>query len=122
MEQSHDSVWNAITNSAKGRFDYSQFEGRFLGFDPKIAENILFKIIVGHASGDLTEDIAAVIQGQLLLIGCSFPQDELSTFILDRHADLSREITAMGTAQALFDMGVQVPGVLVQTYSLLNRL
>lgn len=122
MNQPQDIVWNAITDSAKTRFDYLQFESAFADFDnDNIAENILFVTIAGHAAGDSTQDIAAAINQQLVLIGYSFADDALTKFISDRHADLSREIKAMQTASSLFAMGLKTPGILVQTRSLLSK-
>lgn len=122
MNQPKDIVWNAITDSAKTRFDYSEFERAFADFhNDNIAENILFLTIAGHAAEDSTEDIAAEINQQLVLIGYSFADDALTKFISDRQSDLFREIKAMETASALFEMGLQTPGILVQTRSLLAK-
>ena len=122
MSQPKDIVWNEITDSAKKRFDYSEFQRTFADFDnDNIAENILFLTIAGHAAGDSSGDIAAEINQQLVLIGYSFADDDLPRFISDRQFDLFREIKAMETALALFEMGLQTPGILVQVRSLLNK-
>ena len=122
MNEPEDIVWNAITDSAKTRFDYPRFLSGFAGFgNDNIAENILFMTIAGHATGDSSDKIAAQINQHLALIGYSFPADDLMKFISDRQSDLFREIKATETALSLFDMGLQTPGILVQVRSLLNK-
>ena len=122
MSEPEDIVWNAITDSAKTRFDYPGFLSGFAGLgNDNIAENILFVTISGHAAGDSSEKIAAQINQHLALVGYSFPTDDLMKFISDRQSDLFREIKATEAALSLFDMGLQTPGILVQVRSLLNK-
>jgi hypothetical protein len=116
MNSPRDIVWNAITESAKSRFDYSAFAG---SANDTISENILFIILEGHAAGDSVEAIAKRINGQLLLIGYNIPDAELLKYISDRKADCFREIKATETSMALFKMGLKTPGVLLQVRSVL---
>ena len=59
MKITKDTIWDTITNSAKERFDYKSFEEIFheIGGN-KMAENILFRVIAGLASGETKEEIA----------------------------------------------------------------
>jgi len=111
MSQPKDIVWNTITDSAKKRFDYDEFQRAFADLDnDNIAESILFLTIAGHAAGDSAKDIAAAINQQLLLVGYSFADGQLMSFISHRRFDLCREIKAAETAMSLFEMGLQTPG------------
>lgn len=122
MSEPREIIWNAITESAKARFDYSAFEKAFADFDDSnIAENVLFMTIAGHAAGHSVEDIATHVKQKFLLIGYGYDNDALTNFILNRRSDLWREIEAMETALLLFQQGLQTPAVLVQTRSLLSQ-
>ncbi|MEI7903125.1 MAG: hypothetical protein WCK89_23040 [bacterium] len=78
-------------------------------------------IIEGHAAGDAVEVIAKRINGQLLLIGCHFPDAELLKYISDRKSDCFREIKATQASMVLFKLGLKTPSVLVQICSLLEK-
>jgi hypothetical protein len=117
-----DIVWDAITDSAKHRFNYSKFQKTFaVSGNDNLAENILFMTIAGHASGKSTTDIAANINQQFLLIGYSFPDIELNQFISERKTDLLREIEATEIAIAFFQMGLKPSDILVQVRCLLIK-
>jgi len=117
-----DIVWNAITDSAKNRFDYAKFQRAFADSGSyALAENILFMTIAGHASRKSTSDIAANINQQFLLIGYSFPEIELNQFISERKTDLFREIEATEIAIAFFQMGLKPSDILVQVRCLLSK-
>jgi hypothetical protein len=121
MKPPEDIVWDTITESAKKRFDYLSFRGTFADMhNDNVADNVLFMTIAGHAAGDSTDQIAADINQQFLLIGCSLEGD-FKQFVVDRRSDLFREIEAAKQALAFFDMGSQTPGILVQVRSILNR-
>ncbi len=49
MSYSQDIVWNAITDSAKTRFDYSSFERLFAGFDNDTGDSRLLKRYRGQS-------------------------------------------------------------------------
>jgi len=122
MNQPKDLIWNAITESAKRRFNFDAFEKLFATFgNDHVAENVLFLVIAGLAAGDSPETIAAGINGHLILVGHTFSKDALLKFIADRRADLGIEIGAAETAMASFAMGFQPPGVLVQVRSMLSK-
>jgi hypothetical protein len=122
MNQPEELVWNEITDSAKKRFGYDEFQKVFAAFDNDyISENVLCLTIAGHAEGDSAEDIAAGINRHLLPMGVSYPIDALLTFISDRRADLGAEIKAAETAIAFFRMGLEAPGILVQVRSMLSK-
>jgi hypothetical protein len=121
MKPPEDIVWDTITESAKKRFDYHSFRRKFADMHhDNVADNVLFMTIAGHAAGDSTDQIAADINQQFLLIGCSLEGD-FKQFVVDRRSDLFREIEAAKQALAFFDMGAQTPGILVQMRSILNR-
>jgi hypothetical protein len=122
MKQSEDIVWNAITDSAKKRFDYEGFRQVFAEMhNDTVPENILFMTIAGHAAGDSADQIAAEINQQFLLIAYSLDKDYLKQFIEDRRTDLFREIKAAEQALAFYEMGSQTPGILVQVQSILSN-
>jgi hypothetical protein len=120
MSPSEDIVWNMITESAKKRFNYDSFRSTFSDLhNDKIAENVLFMTIAGHAAGDSAEQIAADINQHFLLLGLSLEGD-FKQFVADRRSDLFREIKAAEQALAFYEMGLKTPGILVQVRSILN--
>lgn len=121
MTAPEDIVWNEITNSAKTRFNYPEFEKEFSTFnDDRVADDILFRIIVGHVAGDSNEVIAAKVNQELMMIGFAFDEAFLTRFISERRCDLFREIKAAEIASQSFDAGFKIPGILVSVRSILN--
>lgn len=122
MKQPEDLIWDAVTDSAKKRFAYDDFQKVFAEVsNDNIAENVLFLVIAGLAAGGSTEAVAAEINNHLLLIAYSFPKDSLLRFISDRRGDLGIEIKATETAMAFLEMGLEPPGILVQVRRMLSR-
>jgi hypothetical protein len=122
MNQPEDIIWNAITDSAKKRFGYDEFQKAFAIIDDdNITENVLSLIIAGHAAGHSAKKIVADIKGHLVLVGFSFPEDALLSFISDRRTDLGVEIKATETAKSLLENGWEIPGILVQVRSMLKK-
>ena len=113
MGSYEDIVWDAITDSAKGRFDYAAFEANFSEFGyGNIAENILFMTIVGHVQKHSVEKIASDIRGQLLMMGVAGKERWIDEFVEARQEDLKSEISAAEMAIALTQMGVDTPKIL----------
>jgi hypothetical protein len=121
MPQSEDIIWNTITDSAKTRFDYETFESTVSEYDERIAENMLFMTLLGHAQDKGAESIASELSMKLLLIGLGGANDEIKEFVGARLTDLSIEITATKLALALTQMGHQTPEILIQVKSVLSR-
>ena len=121
MNNPEDIVWNTITDSAKSRFDYHEFASELADFgEGRIAENILFMTIIGHAKKCPPEDIASDISDQLQLMGLGIDHAELLEFVINRSEDLLLEIKATEQALALYEIGLQSPGILVQVRSILK--
>ena len=121
MKDPEAIVWDAINDSAKTRFDYAEFASGMSEFDDgTMAENMLFQAIVGHARKQSAEDIANDLSKQFIMLGLGADQADLLDFVTDRGRDLSQEIKATCQALALYDMGLQTPGILVQVRSILK--
>ena len=60
-------IYDNITNSAKTKFDYKSFAKGFDEIDEKIADNILFKVLVEFASDEEKENIAYKLFNEILL-------------------------------------------------------
>ena len=117
-----DIVWNTITDSAKLRFGYDDFSSGLSEFDDgAMAENMLFLTIVGHAQKQSSKAIANDISNQFLMLNLGGDPEALLEFVEDRKKDLSSEIQATSIALALFEMGLNAPGVLVQVRSIIGR-
>ena len=113
MGSYEDIVWDAITDSAKGRFDYATFEAGLSEFDNGImAENILFMTIIGHGQKQSVEQIACSIKGQLQLLGLADEEGWIYEFVKSRLEDLKIEINAAEMAIVLTEMGVDSPKIL----------
>ena len=121
MNNPEDIVWNTITDSAKSRFDYAEFASGLADIgEERIADNILFMTIIGHAQKRSSEDIASDISDQLLLMALGIDHAELLEFVVNRSEDLLLEIKATEQALALYEMGLKTPGILVQVRSILK--
>lgn len=121
MQEPEDIVWNAITNSAKTRFDYTAFEKmcRDVG-DPNVIENFLFMIIAGFADGLSKDEIASEIKRELLMIGFGFQGASLEQFLEDKESLFKNEILATEMAMSFFDQGIKPHGVLIAVRKILG--
>jgi hypothetical protein len=88
MESTEELIWNKITNSAKGRFDYSTFQEDF-PFDPDM---IIFKIIIGFAANNEKEIIVLELFNEILIIGYTWDKKELLQFVEEKEKLFKLEI------------------------------
>jgi hypothetical protein len=115
MRQAEDIVWSAITESAKRRFDYTGFKNRLSASgDERVAEYILFQVIVGYAEGLSREELLSKVDGDLQLFGYSISAKDPEEFLADKKEILSAEIRAAKAALAGFAQGQDAPGLLVR--------
>jgi hypothetical protein len=120
MRQAEDIVWNSITASARRRFDYTGFKNRLSASgDDRVAEYILFQIIVGYAEELSREEFLSKIQGDLQLFGYSFSAEQLEEFMADKKEILNAEILAAKEALSWFAQEKDAPSLLVQIRRLL---
>ena len=93
MELSNDIIWQAITDSAKKRFDYTSF----LQEHPFVSDRILLKIIIDLASRK-TKDLIALQVHEIILEESqrSWKLQEIQEFIADKDLVFKREIFATG--------------------------
>ena len=87
MELTNETIWNAITNSAKKRFDYASFEKE----SPFVTDTILLKIIIDLASRKSTDTIASQVQKAT---NNEWSQEQIEAFIADKDEVFKREIFA----------------------------
>ena len=121
MTPTEDIVWDTITDSAKKRFDYNNFKKIFEDLNEEnVAENILFLIILGYVDEKSNSEIIVDINNNLLLLGCSFTDNDLRGFLENKNVELKNEIRAADVALSLLSQGVGIPGILVQIRSILT--
>lgn len=120
MRQAEDIVWSTITESAKRRFDYAGFKNRLCASgDDRVAEYILFQIIVGYAEELVREEFLSKIQEDLQMFGYLFSVAELEEFLADKKEILNVEICAAKEALSGFAQGKDAPGMLLQIQRML---
>ena len=91
MELSNDIIWQAITDSAKKRFDYTSFSKEH----PFVTDRILLKIIIDLASRKTKEVIASQVQEEVWKEnGKLWDIQEVETFISDKDQVFKREMFA----------------------------
>ena len=92
MQHPQDIVWDTITESAKTRFDYSEFERVFSDTgSPHLADNVLFLVVAGLGAENSPDEIIGDINRELALLGVLFPGATLGRFIIEKMADRSDE-------------------------------
>lgn len=123
MRQAEDIVWSAITESAKRRFDYTGLKNHLSASgDERVAEYILFQIIVGYAEHLSRDELLLKVKGDLQLFGYSMSAKDLEEFLADKKEILNTEILAAKEALAGFAQGKDAPGLLVRIQRLLKLL
>lgn len=94
-------IWDKIVNSAKQKFDYSQYLSFFE--DSKIYDQLILHIILAFASGESHEVIATNLHNELHHIGFTMREDEVQDLIEDKHVVFSHEIYAAYLAFSMME-------------------
>ena len=101
MKSIEDKIWDSITDSAKGKFDYSTFKENF-PFDP---DRIIFKIIMGFAMNKKKEILTLELFNEILMTGFKWDEKEIAKFIEDKEKLFKQEIYASQFASNLLNTG-----------------
>ena len=121
MKNTQEVIWDAITNSAKKRFDYKGFEAVFQDIGgKKMADKMLFMIIVGFVAGKSDELISAELIMQLQLLGCGLDEAFFAEFLRNRRDELKAEIRAMEYAHLMLELQNSPAEVMIQVNKMLN--
>ena len=119
MKNTEETIWDTITNSGKTRFDYKSLEAVFqeTGGD-KIAETVLFKIILGLSAGKTKESLVTELKTDMALIGFSFQGvDEL---LAHKDTELKTEILATQFARSMIEQGTHPMTILEALHKMLK--
>ena len=116
-----DQITDYILESAKTRFDYSEFLAEF----PQVGElfveeNILFPIIAEKAHEETDYEIAAKMNAAFLISGFQMSIEDLQEMIEKKGHELGLEILAFGIAADSLQQGANPAEVLHQISQLLK--
>ncbi len=103
-------IWDAITDSAKNKFDYQNFSETFDNIHSNIAENIIFQIIIGLANNK--NELKYELHNQILQLGIKWDITEISLFLEDKNVVFKNEIYATQLAMDLLQNGTEPIAVL----------
>ena len=115
-----DKIWDLITNKAKARFDFKTFAKDLSELGEDYAENILFEIILGFASGEDEKTIAAKLHNEFLMSGFIWDKKEIDVFLIGKKDVMRLEIYATRLANNLLRDGNEPAVVLQSVNKLLN--
>jgi hypothetical protein len=115
-----DLIWDAITDSAKRRFDYNGFAVAFDEVHENIAENVVFRVIAGFASGQPQQAMSSALFDQMVMTGMVWSKEDIDRFIEDKEQLFKVEILAMQLARTMLDNGVDPQAVLLSIGQLLE--
>ena len=119
MEES-DLVWNAITDSAKRRFDYKSFAEDFNEINDNIADNLLFKIIVGFVEKKESKIISLELFNDMMMTGFIWKLEDIQSFVEGKDKVFGMEILASRIAVDLLQNGNDAASVLIAINQFLN--
>jgi hypothetical protein len=117
---SEDLIYNRITESAKKRFDYKNFESDFEGLPKNIPENLIFGVIAGYANGDTKETIAAKLLNEILMMGFIINREEFIDFVDNKKKLFGLEIYVLQLSTSMLDNGDHPSDVLKSVNQFLN--
>lgn len=120
MTTNTELIWNIITDSAKRKFDYDSFEKQFIEIDESLADNILFKVIIGFASNKTSERISLELFNEMMLIGFMWKLEDIQSFVNDKDKILKLEIYSSQLASSLLQDGNDPSIVLNSINQILN--
>lgn len=105
-------IWDIITDKAKTRFDFAAFSKEFSAINESLADNILFQVIAGFASGQTKESIAIKLYHNMLMIGFEWKEKDIEEFLSDKKERLKHEIYITQLAGDLLNSGNDPSAVL----------
>ena len=115
MRQPQDLVWNAITASARRRFDYDVFKHSLSGSDDdRIADYILFQLIAGYAEELSEDEFNTKLHSDLHLFGYSLSDPELNEILAGKRELLALEIATAKEALSGFSQGHDLHEMLIE--------
>lgn len=122
MKITEETILDAITNSAKKRFDYEGYEAGFLNLaDGKnMADKMLFMIIVGFVAGKSDEHISRELISKMVVMGLGLDETWLAEFLNDKRRGFKAEIRAMKYAHTMLELQDSPAEVLSQVTKMLN--
>ena len=116
----NDLVWNTITNSAKRRFDYKDFSEGFNDSNENVADNLLFKIIVGFVENKSSKIISLELFSSLMIHGLIWELKEIESFVEGKEKVFKIEIFATKIAIDLLQDGNNPESVVMAIGQLLQ--
>jgi hypothetical protein len=117
-----ENIYNLITNSAKIRFDYTEFEKMFSllrDIDDSIADSMLFKILICLAEGNNPKVIALKMENEILLMGFCIQPDNFEKIISANQKNWEKEIIALKKASNMLNSNF---ASVIQVYDLVSKL
>ena len=108
MPNIEEKIWDYITDNTKEKFVYENFRESF----PINPDNFIFKIIVGYASGENADLIAAELSNEMAMIGFKMRQADLLLFVQDKEKLFQNEISAAKLASDMLSNGTNPATVL----------
>lgn len=117
-----EKIWDAITESAKSKFNYQEFSNGFPPyFEDNIKDNIIWEIIMRYAGGQEQLEICSYLNSQIMLIGLQIPIDDLKKFVASCKKDFGVEIFVTQFATKALNDGLLAKSVLGSVYQLLSN-
>ena len=115
-------IWDVITDSAKKRFDYSEFENGFEEAYSKFPHNIIRLIVIGFASGKSQNEIVAIQFGEMLNLGLKWDKEEITELVKDKDIIFEDEIKIARKTNEMLKRGIKPEVVLDALEELIQRL
>ena len=105
MERTEESIWTAITNSAKKRFDHAAFKKEF----PYVNDAVLLHIIIDIGSRRTPEEIANRAHAEVLQTsGQHWDPAQIKQFLEGKEIVFKREMYAVGLFGNMMHEGNEV--------------
>jgi hypothetical protein len=121
MNDTERTISDAILKSAKKKFDYKSLEAVFQETsDDNKAQNVLFKIIDGFASGETKESLATQLTTDMALVGYGFEEHYLEELLAHKEQELRTEILATQFARSMLEQGTHPVTVLNAVHKMLE--
>ena len=114
MKNREDKIWDAITDSAKKRFDYQTVKNSFPTDEQNqelIADNIVWKIINYLQVKKSKAELSATIFTDLLMLGFKVDKVWLDNFIDDKDEAFKIEISVSKLATDMLNGGIDPDAV-----------
>ncbi|RZK27198.1 MAG: hypothetical protein EOO43_00425 [Flavobacterium sp.] len=114
-------IWGTITNSAKEKFDFPEFELTFSFINEEFADTILSNFIRNLAEGEEKKMFVGKLESELMVLGYMLPNKGLHKLFESKEEVFEAEIKTAALAMDMLEQNINAVSVLQFVQQMLHK-